>query len=91
MRNSINRTPVADSPRFTERVIAGAEFDFRLSLKVIGEDLIALLLQGLKLLEADSLGGSGSRFRKVALPNLAPDVEPVQSRFAAIQPFAVAA
>lgn len=92
--NSINRIAgVADNPRFTERVIAGAEFDFRLSLKVIdGEDLIALLLQGLKLLEADSLGGSGSRgYGKVALTNLALDGESVQTRFDAIQPFAVAA
>ena len=33
-------------------MIAGADFDFRLSLKVIdGEDLLPLLLRGLKLLE----------------------------------------
>lgn len=92
--NSINRIAgVADNPRFTERVIAGAEFDFRLSLKVIdGEDLLQLLLQGLKLLEADSLGGSGSRgYGKVRLANLAIDGAPVQERFDAIRPFAVAA
>lgn len=92
--NSINRIAgVAESPRFTERVIAGAEFDFRLSLKVIdGEDLLPLLLQGLKLLEADSLGGSGSRgYGKVALTNLALDGESIQARFDALQPFAVAA
>lgn len=61
--NSINRIAgVADNPRFTERVIAGAEFDFKLNLKVVdGEDLLLLLLQGLALLQADSLGGSGSR------------------------------
>lgn len=61
--NSINRiSGTADNPRFTERVIAGAEFDFKLSLKVVDdEDLLSLLLQGLKLLELDSLGGSGSR------------------------------
>ncbi len=61
--NSINRIAgVADNPRFTERVIAGAEFDFKLNLKVVdGEDLLPLLLQGLALLQADSLGGSGSR------------------------------
>ena len=77
--NSINRIAgVADSPRFTERVIAGAEFDFRLSLKVIdGEDLTPLLLRGLRLLESDSLGGSGSRgygkveFRQLALDGVA--------------------
>ncbi len=61
--NSINRIAgVADNPRFTERVIAGAEFDFKLNLKVVdNEDLLPLLLQGLALLQADSLGGSGSR------------------------------
>ena len=93
--NSINRIAgVAESPRFTERVIAGAEFDFRLSLKVIdGEDLLAMLLQGLKLLEADSLGGSGSRgYGKVAFTKLALDGDAsIQTRFAAIQPFAAAA
>ena len=92
--NSINRIAgVADNPRFTERVIAGAEFDFRLSIKVVdGEDLLGLLLRGLKLLEADSLGGSGSRgYGKVALTNLTLDGGSIQSRFEAIQPFATAA
>ena len=92
--NSINRIAgVADNPRFTERVIAGAIFDFRLSLKVIDdEDLLPLLLRGLKLLEADSLGGSGSRgYGKVAIVGLALDGESLQTRFDAIQPFAVAA
>ncbi len=58
--------------RQTERVIAGAQFDFRLSLKVHdGEDLMPLLLQGLKLLELDSLGGSGSRgYGKIAFKDL---------------------
>ena len=79
--NSINRIAgVADNPRFTERVIAGAEFDFKLSLKVIdGEDLLPLILRGLRLLEADSLGGSGSRgYGKVEFKNLTLDGEPVQ-------------
>ena len=92
--NSINRIAgVADNPRFTERVIAGAEFDFRLSLKVInGEDLLPLLLRGLKLLEADSLGGSGSRgYGKVELSGLALDGLPIQSAFNAIEPFAISA
>lgn len=74
--NTINRiSGVAEHPRFTERVIAGAEFDFRLSLKVIdGENLLPLLLDGLKLLELDSLGGSGSRgYGKIAFKNLCLD------------------
>ena len=93
--NSINRiSGVAENPRFTERVIAGAEFDFRLSLKVIdGEDLLPMLLQGLKLLETDSLGGSGSRgYGKVAFTRLTLDGDAsIQARFDAIQPFASAA
>jgi CRISPR-associated protein Csm3 len=71
--NTINRiSGTADNPRFTERVIAGSQFDFRLSLKVHdGEDLLPLLLQGLKLLELDSLGGSGSRgYGKIEFKNL---------------------
>jgi CRISPR-associated protein Csm3 len=89
--NSINRIAgVADNPRFTERVIAGAEFDFKLSLKVIdGEELLPLLLRGLKLLESDSLGGSGSRgYGKVEFRNLALDGQTVQLP---ADPFAVAA
>lgn len=74
--NSINRIAgVADNPRFTERVIAGAEFDFRLNLKVVdGEALLPLLLQGLALLQVDSLGGSGSRgYGKIEFKNLKVD------------------
>lgn len=62
--NSINRiTGVAVAPRFFERVPAGAEFDFRLSLKVLNgeDDLLPTVLVGLRLIELDSLGGSGSR------------------------------
>lgn len=89
--NSINRIAgVADNPRFTERVIAGAEFDFKLSLKIIDdEDLLPLLLRGLKLLEADSLGGSGSRgYGKVEFKNLLLDGQLVQLP---ADPFAAAA
>ena len=92
--NSINRIEgVADNPRFTERVIAGAQFDFRLSLKVIdGENLLPLVLRGLKLLEADSLGGSGSRgYGKVALTGLALDGLSMQADFDALQPFSAVA
>jgi len=63
--NSINRIEgTARNPRFTERVVSGAEFDFSVSLKLLGEnesDLFDYLLCGLKLLEMDALGGSGSR------------------------------
>ena len=92
--NSINRIAgVADNPRFTERVIAGARFDFRLALKVVdGEDLLPMLLQGMKLLEADSLGGSGSRGDgKIAFADLSFDGQPIQARFDTLQAFAEAA
>ena len=92
--NSIDRIKgVASNPRFTERVIAGARFDFRLTLKVIdGENLLELLLHGLKLLTADSLGGSGSRgYGKIAFSELKLDGEPIQERFDAIAPFVAAA
>jgi len=63
--NSINRIEgTARNPRLTERVVEGAVFDFSVSLKLLGEnegDLFDYLLDGLKLLEMDALGGSGSR------------------------------
>jgi len=59
----------AISPRRIERVPAGAEFEFSISYKVFDmgdggeedEKNFNLLLMGMKLLEFDSLGGSGSR------------------------------
>lgn len=63
--NSINRIKgVAENPRFTERVPSGVRFLFSVSLKILDpedEPLEELLLMGLKLLEMDALGGSGSR------------------------------
>lgn len=62
--NAIDRIRgTAISPRFTERVPAGLSFNFSVSIKEMEGDLnlTDLLLQGLKLLELDALGGSGSR------------------------------
>lgn len=64
--NMINRIKaVAEHPRFTERVPAGAEFDFHISFKVLDNEdeefFESILLRGLKLLTHDALGGSGSR------------------------------
>lgn len=64
--NSINRiTGTAENPRFTERVPAGVEFTFHITMKIFeGDDadkLESKLLEGLKLVEYDALGGSGSR------------------------------
>lgn len=73
--NTIDRiTSTAGNPRQTERIPAGAKFDFKLTLRQFendSEDLIDLLLKGLRLLELDSLGGSGSRgYGKVEFQNL---------------------
>ena len=64
--NNINRIQgIAQSPRFIERVPEGTEFDFTVSFKVLndGEEAIFedLLFRGLKFVEMDALGGSGSR------------------------------
>ncbi len=78
--NQIDRIRgVAKHPRSTERVPAGAEFCFRLSLKVLGdENLLPHVLVGLRLIELDSLGGSGSRgYGKVAFQNLTCDGQPI--------------
>jgi len=54
---------VAEHPRNTERVPAGARFAFNLTLRVHDDDteLLPLVWRGLKLLELTGLGGSGSR------------------------------
>lgn len=90
--NSINRiSGVALNPRQTERVPAGAQFDFRLSIKQLegdGEELLNTVLQGLKLLELDSVGGSGSRgYGKVKFVHLKIDGADGQARFDSAQPF----
>lgn len=92
--NTIDRiSGVAANPRFTERVIAGAEFDFALTLKVIdGEDLLTMVLEGMKLLEQDSLGGSGSRgYGKIEFRDLALNGVSIMDRLVATSPFAEAA
>ncbi len=63
MENMIDRIRgVAEHPRNTERVPAGAAFDFTLTLRVHdNENLLATVYEGLKLLELTGLGGSGSR------------------------------
>jgi CRISPR-associated protein Csm3 len=63
MENMIDRIQgVAQHPRNTERVPAGARFVFNLTLRVHDEEkLLPTLWRGLKLLELTGLGGSGSR------------------------------
>ncbi|MDR1647235.1 MAG: type III-A CRISPR-associated RAMP protein Csm3 [Zoogloeaceae bacterium] len=84
--NLINRiSGVAEHPRNTERVPAGAKFIFRLSLKELegdDENLLNIVLQGLKLIEHDSLGGSGSRgYGKVKFVGLKINGQDAQDRF----------
>lgn len=89
--NSINRiSGVADNPRQTERVPAGAQFCFSVQIKILQNDneheLLSLVLNGLKLLEMDALGGSGSRgYGRIKFTLSNP--EQAQS-FANITPFA---
>lgn len=91
--NRINRIAgTAEHPRQTERVPAGAVFKFRLSMKEFaGDDFTALkntILQGLKLLEWDSLGGSGSRgYGKVKFDELKLDEQDISAEFKQLKPF----
>ena len=84
---------VAEHPRQTERVPSGAGFDFTLSIKVLntdgdGADLRTVLFKGLRLLELDSLGGSGSRgYGKVKFRELALDGQDIQAQFDSVNPF----
>jgi CRISPR-associated protein Csm3 len=62
--NSIDRIRgTAHDPRFIERVPAETKFRFSFTVKQMdeNEDLVDFLFEGLKLLELDALGGSGSR------------------------------
>lgn len=94
MENRINRIAgTAEHPRQTERVPAGAVFKFKLSMKSFaGDDWEGLknaILQGLKLLEWDSLGGSGSRgYGKIRFDKLTFDDQDISGEFAQIKPFA---
>jgi CRISPR-associated protein Csm3 len=67
--NSINRINARANPRPIERVPAGIRFNFELVYRVFDMDdsgktdidLIKYVKEGLKLIENDALGGSGSR------------------------------
>lgn len=93
--NRIDRIQgVARDPRQSERVPAGATFDFTVSIKVLnidaedGRELRRVLYRGLRLLELDSLGGSGSRgYGKVKFRGLQLDGAPAQAEFEALDPF----
>jgi CRISPR-associated protein Csm3 len=72
--NAIDRITSQANPRTLERVPAGAKFYFRMVMDVLcpeDRELFARLVEGLRLLEDDSLGGGGSRGNgRVALSGL---------------------
>ena len=77
--NKIDRISARATPRQIERVPAGAEFAFSVtySVEVMNETAedIRLLADGLKLLQMDYLGGSGSRgYGRVSFRNFAVEV-----------------
>lgn len=68
--NSLNRITAEATPRPIERVVPGVEFDFEIVYRVIDtgdagkkdkEYFESVVLEGLKLLQNDYLGGGGSR------------------------------
>jgi CRISPR-associated protein Csm3 len=62
--NAIDRVTSQSNARTLERVPAGARFKFRLVLDVLCEEdkaLAAKLVEAMRLLEDDALGGGGSR------------------------------
>jgi CRISPR-associated protein Csm3 len=62
--NSIDRITSQANPRTLERVPAGARFQVRLVMDVLCDEdapLFLRVLEGLRLLEDDALGGGGSR------------------------------
>lgn len=81
-------------PRRIERVPAGAEFDLEMSFKVFDVDgdggrvdgiCLDRLLEALKLLEKDALGGSGSRgYGRVEVHDLCVDHQSIAEAFGAI-------
>ncbi|MBE0471316.1 MAG: type III-A CRISPR-associated RAMP protein Csm3 [Methyloprofundus sp.] len=90
--NTINRiTGTADNPRQTERVPADALFDFKLGIKILDDKehaFIETVLAGLKLLELDGIGGSGSRgYGKIKFKL---DDADLQARLDTIDPFKAA-
>ena len=77
--NSINRQTAVANPRQIERVIRGAKFNLDCIYEVENEDEIIedikLLAEGMKLLEYDYIGGSGSRgYGKIKFSNVHPVV-----------------
>ena len=95
MENSIDRIKgVASNPRQTERVPAGAKFQFKLTLREHQGDngLLDTILKGLRLIEITGLGGSGSRgYGKFKFNNLKCGPESLDDKMRSTDPFSSAA
>ena len=88
--NSIDRkTGTVDSKsggvRQIERVLSAVEFDFTMSIRIFTGDNEKLLkdtiVLGLKLLELDALGGSGSRgYGRVRFDDISGDINELKAR-----------
>lgn len=66
VENMVKRNSgTADAPRTIERVPSGISFDFEIILRVFAGDpekeMLAFVEEGLKMVEASYMGGSGSR------------------------------
>lgn len=64
IENSIDRITSSANPRHQERVPAGSEFEIEIVFKVFNQEdhkRLLYVLEGMKLLEDDFLGGGGSR------------------------------
>lgn len=90
--NRISGTAGTGTLRQTERVPEGTIFSFMLTYKVLqdGDEKIFddYLLPGLKLLELDALGGSGSRgYGRVRFEDLDLDGKPIQDTFDGMKVF----
>lgn len=84
MENMIDRIRgVAEHPRNTERVPAGARFEFALTIRVHDdEDLLTDVYRGIRLVEYTGLGGSGSRgYGKLRFTDLKLDGALVQDTY----------
>ncbi len=82
---------VAEHPRQSERVPAGATFNFKLTIRQLDsdKDLLSVVLAGLKLLELDGIGGNGSRgYGKVRFVNLKQNKLDIQAQFDSTEAFA---
>lgn len=76
--NTIHRLTAIANPRQIERVVRGAKFELNLIYELDGEDGVLedmeVLAQGMKLLEYDYIGGSGSRgYGKISFKNVQAD------------------